>query len=136
MNGRRRIMHLRTCTCAPAQKSAFDAELHDAAVFGAGNLTEWRRADGAVRLAEARLVPDVEAFDAHLDAMVSGKIEVLEHRQIRPLESGPRTVLRPALPGARRFPPASDAEAGGVEPLRGGLRAVVGIAGRVGRDVM
>ena len=89
-------------------EEVLDAELHDAAVFRAGNLTEWRSADGAIGLAEARLVPDVEAFDAHLDAVVSGETEALEHGKIRSLESGAADAVAAGVARTlRRFPPAT-----------------------------
>src|SRR5688572_2427307 len=138
-------MNSRLCTRAPTHlrtraplhlctsENVFDAELHDAAVFRAGNLAEWRRADDAIGLAEARLVPDVEAFDAHLDAMVSGEVEALEHRKIRSLESGAADAVAAGVAGALAgFRQRQHPEAGGVEVLRGGLRAVVGIAGDIG----
>src|SRR5688572_29121707 len=119
--------HLRT------SENVFDAELHDAAVLSTRNLTERRRADDAVRLAKARLVPDVETFDAHLDAMVSGEIEALEHGQIRPLEAGAADAVAAGI--ARTFTGFRErqhSEARRVEVLCRRLWTVIRIARHIG----
>src|SRR5690348_8373976 len=77
-----------TSTPASSLEDVLQSELNDATVVSTGDLAERRAANRAVRLTKAGLVPDVEAFDAHLHAMMRGEIEVLEHREIGALESG------------------------------------------------
>ena len=57
------------CTPRTRLERELHPELHDPPVVGRGDLTEGRRADRAVRLAEALLVEDVERFDAQLDLL-------------------------------------------------------------------
>src|SRR5687768_805491 len=58
----RRSMKRRLFTTS---ENVLQSELNDAAVFRGCDLTERRGADDPVGLAEARLVPDVEALDTH-----------------------------------------------------------------------
>ena len=65
----------------------FETELNHPAIIGRRDLSERRAAEGSVGLTESRLDQDIEAFNAHLNAMAGREIEVLEDGEVRTLEA-------------------------------------------------
>ena len=79
---------------------------------------EVRRADLVARLAEARLVEQVERFDPELHALRAAASEMFlkSDRSVR-AKPGPRTLSRGVEPGSRGVGKRAAREARGVEPL-------------------